>query len=187
MSSKQEQDNFWANIATQYVNWLTPWQHVSTGDFKSGNISWFSGGKLNVSANCIDKHLPEKANHPAIIWEGDNEHEHQTLTFAELHHEVSLMANGLKALGVQKGDNVAIYLPMIPEAAIAMLACTRIGAIHTVVFSGFSATALRQRLDAFPCKLLITSDTYQRGGKTFALKTHADEASAHLNLKNAGY
>ncbi|STX27654.1 acetyl-CoA synthetase [Legionella beliardensis] len=183
MDTQEQRDSFWNGLAKQYVDWMAPWDKVSSGDFTSGNIQWFINGKLNVSANCLDKHLPTKGNHTAILWEGDNEHEQKSLTFAELHQEVCLMANGLKSLGIKKGDTVAIYLPMIPEAIMAMLACTRIGAIHTVVFAGFSATALRQRLEASQCKLLITSDSYQRGGKLFPLKLHADEASESLNLK----
>ncbi|WP_419419896.1 acetate--CoA ligase [Legionella sp. D16C41] len=183
MAAQNSHDNFWASIAKEYVSWISPWHTTSAGNFHTGKIQWFLGGKLNVSANCLDKHLPTKSQHPALIWEGDDEHEQKTLTFAELHYEVCLMANGLKALGIKKGDTVAIYLPMIPEAIVAMLACSRIGAIHTVVFAGFSALALRQRLEASEAKLLITSDSYQRGGKTFVLKQQADEATENLNLK----
>lgn len=160
-------EQFWSEIALKYVAWLQPWKAVLQGSFATGDVQWFSEGKLNVSANCIDKHLPHKANQPAMIWEGDEENEQATLTFAELHQEVCRIANVLKSLGIRKGDKVGIYLPMIPEAAIAMLACARIGAVHTVVFAGFSATALRQRLQASACKLLITADGYQRGGHFF--------------------
>ena len=118
-----------------------------------------------------------------MIWEGDEPDQQISLTFAELHREVCLFANGLKALGIKKGDLVGIYLPMIPEAVIAMLACTRIGAIHAVVFAGFSASALQQRLEASPCQLLITCDGYKRGGKGFSLKSQADEATQALDLK----
>ncbi len=176
-------EQFWAETALKYVDWLEPWSNVLQGSLAKGDIQWFTGAKLNVSANCLDRHLPSKANHPAIIWEGDNADEGRILTFAELHQEVCRMANALKKLGIGRGDTVGIYLPMIPEAAIAMLACTRIGAVHTVVFAGFSATALRQRLADANCKLLITADSYQRGGKTFALKQQADKASKGLPLQ----
>jgi len=122
---------FWSEVAQQTVDWLKPWDTVLTGGLKHGDVTWFKGGKLNVSMNCLDRHLPHKANQPAIIWEGDDPTHNRTLTFAELHTEVCRMSNVLKHLKVKKGDKVAIYLPMIPEAAIAMLACTRIGAIHT--------------------------------------------------------
>ncbi|WP_131782118.1 acetate--CoA ligase [Legionella gresilensis] len=183
MAGQEQKDSFWANIAKEYVDWIVPWDTLSSGDFNLGKIQWFLNGKLNVSANCLDKHLPTKAHQTAILWEGDNEDKQQSLTFSELHHEVCLMANGLKSLGIKKGDTVAIYLPMIPEAVIAMLACTRIGAIHTVVFAGFSAMALKQRLEASQSKLLITSDGYKRGGKLFSLKENADEASKNLTIK----
>ncbi len=134
---------FWSEIAEQTITWLSPWKTVLEGDFNHGNVTWFKGATLNVSMNCLDRHLPHKANQPAIIWEGDSA-QHQTLTFAQLHAEVCRMSNVLKHLNIKKGDKVAIYLPMIPEAAISMLACARIGAVHTVVFAGFSAQALRQ-------------------------------------------
>ncbi|MFA5959021.1 MAG: acetate--CoA ligase [Tatlockia sp.] len=175
-------EQFWAKKALQYVQWDKPWQTVFEGDFAKGDIQWFKGGQLNVSTNCIDRHLPAKANHPAIIWEGDEESAHQTLTFQDLHQQVCRMANALIALRVKKGDTVAIYLPMIPEALIAMLACARIGAVHTVIFAGFSANALRQRLLASEAKLLITADSNSRGGKLLPLKSQADEALEGLTL-----
>jgi acetyl-CoA synthetase len=178
-----EIETFWSAIATKYVDWMKPWQDVCRGGFKEGDVQWFVGGQLNVSANCIDKHLPTRANQVAILWEGDNEGEQQALTFAALHQEVCRMANVLKKLGVVKGDTVAIYLPMIPEAAISMLACARIGAIHTVIFAGFSALALRQRLQAASCKLIITADSYRRAGKSFLLKPQVDKAALGLHLK----
>lgn len=181
--AKRTLEQFWADIALHYIDWLEPWDSVLKGGLAKGDIQWFTGAKLNVSANCLDRHLPTKANHPAIIWEGDSADEACILTFADLHQEVCRMANVLKNLGIGKGDTVGIYLPMIPEAAIAMLACTRIGAVHTVVFAGFSAQALRQRLQAAGCKLLITADSYQRGGKTFDLKQQTDEASKGLALQ----
>ncbi|CDZ76023.1 Acetyl-coenzyme A synthetase [Legionella massiliensis] len=175
-------EQFWAKTALDYVDWLVPWKTVLEGSFASGDIRWFSGGKLNVSANCLDRHLPHKANQTAILWEGDNASQQLSLSFAELHAEVCRMANVLKSLGIGKGTKVGIYLPMIPEAAIAMLACARIGAIHAVVFAGFSASALRQRLQAADCKLLITADGYYRSGHYFAQKQQADEAREGLNI-----
>lgn len=174
---------FWAEIAKQTVAWIKPWDKTLTGSLKKGDVSWFKGGQLNVSANCIDRHLPHKANQAAIIWEGDEEDEHCILTFAQLQAEVCRMSNVLKHLGVKKGDVVAIYLPMIPEAAIAMLACARIGAVHTVIFAGFSAHALRQRLLASECLCLITADSFTRGGKTIPLKEQVDEACENLSVK----
>ena len=173
---------FWSEIAQQTIDWLSPWETVLTGDLIHGNVTWFQGSSLNVSANCLDRHLPDKANQLAIIWEGDNPEQQKTLTFAELHAEVCQMSNVLKQLNVKKGDKVALYLPMIPEAAIAMLACARIGAIHTVIFAGFSAQALRQRLDASECICLITANHFNRGGKEINLKEHVDEASNDLPL-----
>ena len=177
MWNQKDNDLFWARNAKQYVDWMQPWETISQGDFEQGDTQWFVGGKLNVSVNCIDRHLSTKANQAAILWEGDNPDEQRTLTFAALHQEVCRMAN------VLKGDKVAIYLPMIPEAAMAMLACARIGAVHTVVFAGFSSQALRQRLQAAECKLLITADSYQRGGKVFLLKQQAELACTDLPLK----
>jgi acetyl-CoA synthetase len=174
---------FWAEIATQTIDWMRPWDTVLTGNLKQGDVTWFEGGLLNVSANCLDRHLPHKANQTAIIWEGDDSAKQKTLTFAQLHAEVCRMSNVLKQLKIKKGDTVAIYLPMIPEAAIAMLACARIGAIHTVVFAGFSAQALRQRLIASNCACLITADGFHRGGKAVNLKVQADEATKDLDIK----
>lgn len=173
---------FWSEIANQTVTWEKPWKTTLEGGLIKGDVKWFKEGTLNVSVNCIDRHLPHKANQTAIIWEGDEEHEHQNLSFSELHTEVNRMSNVLKKLKIKKGDKVAIYLPMIPEAAIAMLACARIGAVHTVVFAGFSATALRQRLIASECKCLITADGFKRGGKLVTLKDQSDEAVQDLEL-----
>ncbi len=174
---EQKLELLWAEIGSRYIDWLQSWDSILEGNLTTGDIRWFSGAKLNVSVNCLDRHLATKANHPALIWEGDEEHNCRILSFAELYKEVCRMANTLKALGVHKGDRVAIYLPMIPEAAIAMLACARIGAVHTVIFAGFSATALRQRLRNAACTLLISADGYHRGGKVFNLKQQIDKAT----------
>jgi acetyl-CoA synthetase len=173
---------FWSEIANQTVDWIRPWKTALKGNLYEGTISWFHDGELNVSANCLDRHLPHKAKQTAIIWEGDAENQSKKLTYAELHSEVCKMSNVLKQLNIKKGDRVGIYLPMIPEAAIAMLACARIGAVHTVVFAGFSSHALKQRLIASSCKYLITADGFNRGGKPINLKEQADEASNDLDL-----
>lgn len=175
---------FWSEIAKQTLDWIRPWDVTFSGGSSQGDIKWFEGGLLNVSVNCLDRHLKNKADQAAIIWEGDNETEQLTLSFAQLHAEVCRMSNVLKELQVKKGDVLGLYLPMIPEAAIAMLACARIGAVHTVVFGGFSAQALRQRLIASSCKVLITADVTQRGGKTVNLKTQADEACKDLAIQS---
>lgn len=173
---------FWADIAKKNIDWMQPWQEVLKGDLHHGNIRWFDGATLNVSVNCLDRHLETKGNQAALLWEGDEETQQKSYTFAQLHHCVCRMGNALRSLGIKKGDRVAIYMPMVPEAIIAMLACTRIGAVHTVVFAGFSPHALRQRIQAANAKLLITADSYQRGGKSFHLKQQADEACNDLSL-----
>ena len=166
-------EQFWAEQA-RALDWIAPWK--KTLDWKPPHAAWFVGGKLNVSANCLDRHVAGKrASKKALIWEGEPGDE-RTLTYSELHAEVQKFANVLKKLGVGKGDRVAIYLPLIPEAAVAMLACTRIGAIHSVVFGGFSPESLRDRINDAKCKLLITSDGGYRRGGTVPLKKNSDAA-----------
>ncbi|HWA14999.1 MAG TPA: acetate--CoA ligase [Gemmatimonadales bacterium] len=170
--AKADRLKFWEAQA-RALDWMAPWKQ--TLDWKVPHAQWFVGGKLNVSANCVDRHLATRRNQAALIWEGEPG-DKRTLTYWELHREVGRAANALKALGVKKGDRVAIYLPMIPEAAIAMLACTRIGAIHSVVFGGFSAESLRDRINDAGAVCLITADGGYRRGSVVPLKRFADEA-----------
>ncbi|MEA3642443.1 MAG: acetate--CoA ligase, partial [Lamprobacter sp.] len=176
--SVDDPEGFWAEHAEQHVTWLEKWNKVM--DYSYGpdevHIRWFEGGKLNVSQNCLDRHLATRGDQVAIIWEGDNPEEDRKVTYRELHAEVCKLANVMKARGVSKGDRVCIYLPMIPEAAVAMLACTRIGAVHSIVFGGFSPDSLRDRIQDSECRLLITSDESVRGGRHVPLKKNADKA-----------
>jgi len=176
--SIEEPNVFWAEQADKFLDWYKPWDKVSEVDLKSADIKWFAGGKLNVSYNCIDRHLATKANDTAIIWEGDNPSEDQHITYQELHDHVCRFANLLKDRGVKKGDRVCIYMPMIPEVGYAMLACARIGAVHSVVFGGFSTEAIRSRIVDADCQVVITSDESLRGGRVIPLKTNVDEAVA---------
>lgn len=171
-------DTFWAEQAKTFLTWQQPWSQVTKSDLRKGEVSWFIDGKLNVSVNCIDRHLPARANQTAIIWEGDDPSEAQFITYQELHDQVSRLGNALRERGVKKGDRVCIYMPMIPEAAYAMLACTRIGAIHSIVFGGFSPEALKDRIQDAECQVVITSDEGLRGGKRVPLKKNADLALA---------
>jgi acetyl-CoA synthetase len=174
--SIKDPDAFWKHQAESRIQWIKPFQRVREYDLTLGHTAWFTGGQLNVSANCIDRHLPDKAHKTAILWEGDTPEETKFITYQELQYQVCRLANLLKAQGVRKGDRVAIYLPMIPEAAVAMLACARIGAVHTVVFAGFSAEALRDRIIDAQAVMVITADEGLRGGKRIPLKRTVDEA-----------
>ncbi|MAD93694.1 MAG: acetate--CoA ligase [Gammaproteobacteria bacterium] len=174
--SIEEPDLFWADKAKTFLDWYQPWHTVSHADLPNGNIRWFDGGELNVSVNCIDRHLPSRANQTAIIWEGDDPADDAHITYQELHDQVCQLANGLRARGVNKGDRVCIYMPMIPEAAYAMLACARIGAVHSVVFGGFSPQSLQDRILDSDCQTVITADEGVRGGKAIPLKANTDEA-----------
>ena len=169
-------DEFWAEQANEFIDWFTPWDKVQEVDFHKADIKWFEGAKLNVAHNCLDRHLETRGDQVAIIWESDDPNEHRKITYKELHAEVCQFASALKGLGVAKGDRICIYMPMIPEAAVAMLACTRIGAIHSVVFGGFSPDALRDRINDSECSIVITADQGLRGGKKVPLKANADKA-----------
>ncbi len=177
--SVQDPEGFWAEQAEKYVTWFKKWDKVMDWSFSGDvHIRWFEGGRLNVSYNCLDRHLDTRGDQPAIIWEGDDPGEDRTITYRELHDEVCRFSNVLKSRGVKKGDRVSIYMPMIPEAAVAMLACARVGAVHSVVFGGFSPDALRDRIQDSDCQVVITSDQSLRGGKKVPLKKNADKAIA---------
>ncbi|MEA5445796.1 acetate--CoA ligase [Gammaproteobacteria bacterium AB-CW1] len=174
--SIENPEAFWAEQAERFIHWFRPWDRVMDWDFKEPRIRWFEGAELNVSYNCIDRHLETRGDKTAIIWEGDEPGDTRRFSYRELHEAVCRLANGLRARGVRRGDRVCIYMPMVPEAAIAMLACTRIGAIHSVVFGGFSPHALRDRILDADCKLVITADQGVRGGKIVPLKENTDKA-----------
>lgn len=176
--SIHEPTSFWAEQAEQFIHWDRKWITVRQGDFTSLDISWFDGGQLNACYNCVDRHLAKRKNQTAIIWQGDEPETVKHITYGELFNEICRFANVLKKLGVQKGDRVCIYLPMVPEAVIAMLACARIGAIHSVVFAGFSPDALKTRILDADAKLVITADESIRGGKTVPTKQNVDKALA---------
>jgi len=177
-SSIEDPEGFWAEQAETFVTWSKRWDKVRDYSFDAANlyIKWFEGGKLNVAANCLDRHLATRGDQVAIVWEGDDPAQDRTLTYRELHTEVSKLGNLLKSRGVKKGDRVCIYMPMIPEAAVAMLACARIGAVHSVVFGGFSPDSLRDRILDSDCRTLITADEGLRGGRPVPLKKNADTA-----------
>ncbi|MZR64336.1 acetate--CoA ligase [Alcanivorax sp. DP30] len=179
--SINDPDTFWADRANEFLDWKTPWDTVSDWDFNEGRAAWFKGATLNVCYNCVDRHLPERANQTAIIWEGDEPDQDKHISYQQLFEEVSKFGNVLKDRGVEKGDRVVIYMPMIPEAAYAMLACARIGAIHSVVFGGFSPEALKDRINDAGACAVITADEGVRGGKTVPLKVNADKAMDGIN------
>jgi acetyl-CoA synthetase len=172
-------DAFWAEQAETFVDWYKRWDKVSEADFIGGRFAWFKGAKLNASYNCIDRHLKTRGDQVAIIWEGDDPKLDTKVTYRQLHEHVCRLANALKSRGVKKGDRVCIYMPMIPEAAYAMLACARIGAIHSVVFGGFSPQSLQDRILDSDCRVVITADEGVRGGRPVPLKKNTEEALTH--------
>ena len=174
--SVDDPESFWAEQADRFVSWYKPWDQVLDWDFSSGKIRWFDGAKLNVCYNCIDRHLDSRGDQVAIIWESDDPQKDSRITYRELHRQVCIFANVLKARGVKKGDRVCIYMPMIPEVAYAMLACARIGAIHSVVFGGFSPESIKDRILDSDCRVVITTDEGIRGGKAIAMKHNTDKA-----------
>jgi acetyl-CoA synthetase len=182
--SVDDPKGFWSEQAAELLYWRKRWHSVVDWDFNTAKIRWFEGATLNVSENCIDRHITSRADKVAIIWEGNEPGECRKLTYAELHQQVCRLAATLRALGIKRGDRIAIYLPMIPEAAISMLACARIGAIHTVVFAGFSAEALSDRINDCGCSLVITANEGLRGAKTIPLKDTVDVALAKAPTVN---
>ena len=175
-ASINRSDEFWSQKADEFITWFKPWDKLTESDFDQGEAKWFLGAELNASYNCIDRHLELKADHTAIIWEGDNPDDDLRVTYRELHDHVCRLSNVLLDRGVNKGDRVCIYMPMIPEAAYAMLACARIGAVHSVVFGGFSPHALKDRILDSDCRTVITADEGVRGGRPIPLKENTDKA-----------
>ncbi len=176
--SLQDPDSFWAAQAEEFITWSKPWDKLSNWDFHTAEIQWFSGATLNVCYNCVDRHLATRGDQTAIIWEGDDPADDKRVTYNELFEATCRFANALKGQGVKKGDRVSIYMPMIPEAAVAMLACARIGAVHSVVFGGFSPDALKDRILDSDCRVVVTADEGLRGGRTVPLKANVDQALA---------
>ena len=174
--SIEDPDGFWADQANEFLDWMKPWGKVQEFDFNKGDIRWFEGGKLNVSYNCLDRHLEKRGDQVALLWEADDPDVDKKVTYRELYEDVCRFSNVLKSRGVKKGDRVCIYMPMITEAAVAMLACTRIGAVHSIVFGGFSPDSLRDRILDSDCQTIITADEGVRGGKSVPLKVNADKA-----------
>jgi acetyl-CoA synthetase len=174
--SISDSDTFWKKKALDLVDWFTPFSVVQSGDLTNGNITWFQDGILNVCYNCVDRHALKSPEKVAFIWEQDEPGNSVKITYRELLENVCRVSNVLLKWGIRKGDSVAIYMPMIPEAAYSILACARIGAVHSVVFAGFSSDALRDRIQDARCRFLITADQGKRGGKLINLKKIADEA-----------
>ena len=181
--SIKSNDEFWKKEGKR-ITWIKPYKKIKDVKYSSKEvkIKWFEDGTLNASANCIDRHLKDKKDKTAIIWVGDDPKDSQKITYKQLHQKVSKAANGLKKLGIKKGDRVTIYLTMIPELAILMLACVRIGAVHSIIFGGFSADSISGRVNDCESEYIITADEGVRGGKTIPLKETTDEALENLSL-----
>jgi len=180
--SVENPELFWENIANTFV-WQKKWEKTLGWNFDEPKVEWFKGGKLNITENCLDRHLEKRGNQTAIIWEPNNPNEKVVkLTYSELHQKVCEFANVLKNNGAKKGDRICLYMPMVPELAIAVLACARIGAIHSVVFAGFSAKALADRINDATCNIVLCSDEAYRGGKVIPIKSVVDEASLQQML-----
>ncbi len=175
-ASIERPEEFWNQKADEFLTWIEPWNKLTESNFLTGEIKWFLGARLNASVNCIDRHLALRGGQTAIIWEGDDPNDEKHITYHELHEQVCRLANVLKSRGVNKGDRVCIYMPMVPEAAYAMLACSRIGAIHSVVFGGFSPQSLQDRILDSDCQTVITADEGLRGGRPVPLKQNTDIA-----------
>ncbi len=174
--SLNDADAFWTELANSNLVWMEPFDTVSDEDLAQGRVAWFLNGKLNVAANCLDRHLALRGDKVAILWEGDAPGENRRITYQELHDQVGQLGNELRARGIEKGDRVAIYMGMVPELAVAMLACARIGAIHSVIFGGFSPTSIADRVEDSTCKAIITQDEGLRGSRPIPLKKNVDEA-----------
>ena len=174
--SIEDPEGFWSEQADRFLSWSARWKNVLDWDFPKGYVRWFEGGRLNACFNCVDRHLATRGEQIAIIWEGNDPDQSRTITYRELHQQVCRLANGLKERGIGKGDRVCLYVPMIPEAVFAMLACARIGAIHSVVFAGFSSEAFKHRVRDSDCRLVITVDGYRHGNKTIDHKEKTDQA-----------
>ena len=181
-ASIEDPSSFWAREAKR-VLWFQPFERTFEQDFEKAEVGWFLGGQLNASYNCIDRHLVERADQTAVIWVGDEPSTYRHISYRELYEQVGRLSNVLRRHGVQKGDRVCIYLPMIPEAVFAMLACARIGAVHSVVFAGFSAESLRDRIVDADCRVVLTADEGRRGGKVIPLKQTADKACEGLPIR----
>lgn len=181
--SIEDPETFWGKAGKEHLDWFRTFDSVLEGDFQYGDIRWFSGGMLNLSYNAMDCHLATKGDDLAIIWEGDEPTDIRRITYRELLRKVCQIANALKTQGVKQGDVVTIYMPMIPEAAMTMLACARIGAVHSVVFAGFSAEALAQRISAASSSVLVTADIGLRGGKQIPLKNIVNDALTKMDCE----
>ena len=176
LRSIEEPDAFWAEQAEQFISWFAKWDKVQNCDFETAKIAWFEGAELNVCYNCVDRHLEKRGNQLALIWEGDEPNQSHKWSYQRLYEEVCKFSNVLKNNGVKKGDRVCIYMPMVLEAVVAMLCCARIGAVHSVVFGGFSPDALKDRILDSDCRVVITADEGIRGNKKIPLKANVDKA-----------